>query len=195
MELLKSLSNHILPFSSFIGQPSHPSANDEIDNEIDAIRASWRVGSTVEIYSESSTQWHTAKVTKISHDEEGEWLEVRWNAINNTKRVKLAAREDKSTIRPIKLQKQDHFQMNAPSSETTQTNTSEQKQQQLELYEAQLNEREKEMLEREQLLLQRERELDQREKDLVEREELISMKLLSRTQTAHAQVVSKTPND
>eukprot|EP01083_Nonionella_stella_P253967 873361_1 len=159
---------------------------------------------------ESSTQWHTAKVTKISHDEEGEWLEVRWNAINNTKRVKLAAREDKSTIRPIKLQKQDHFQMNAPSSETTQTNTSEQKQQQLELYEAQLNEREKEMLEREQLLLQRERELDQREKemlgreqlllqrereldqrekDLVEREELISMKLLSRTQTAHAQVV------
>eukprot|EP01084_Bolivina_argentea_P271217 461412_1 len=49
---------------------------EQVSAKEDDIRASWKVGSVVEIFSSSSKQWHKGTVMKILNDEEGEWLEV-----------------------------------------------------------------------------------------------------------------------
>eukprot|EP01083_Nonionella_stella_P088137 245443_1 len=74
---------------------------EQVSAKEDDIRASWKVGSVVEIFSSSSKQWHKGTVMKILNDEEGEWLEVQYEA-NNMKRVKQTPREDADTIRAIK---------------------------------------------------------------------------------------------
>eukprot|EP01083_Nonionella_stella_P088136 245442_1 len=158
----------------------------------DDVRASWKVGSVVEIFSASSKQWHKGTVTKILNDEEGEqegeWLRIQYTVSeNNDMRVKLAARENSDIIRPIQsqiTQHKDNLLTNDPSLEIKtlqrelQALERQKQQQQRKLenilqHEAQLNQRQKEMLEKEQLLLKREHSLDQREKELMEREQLV----------------------
>eukprot|EP01084_Bolivina_argentea_P168881 292785_1 len=91
----------------------------------DDVRASWKVGSVVEIFSASSKQWHKGTVTKILNDEEGEqegeWLRIQYTVSeNNDMRVKLAARENSDIIRPIQsqiTQHKDNLLTNDPSLE------------------------------------------------------------------------------
>ena len=48
----------------------------------DPIRKSWKKGSKLEIYSESKEQWYNGKIERIFHDEEGEWLAIKYNGFN-----------------------------------------------------------------------------------------------------------------
>jgi len=44
-----------------------------------ALRASWKTGSPCQIYSNSKKKWFMGEVAQIFTDEEGEWLEVRYD--------------------------------------------------------------------------------------------------------------------
>ena len=44
-----------------------------------SIRATWRVGSRCMIFSRSKAKWIDARIARIFHDDNGEWLEVRYS--------------------------------------------------------------------------------------------------------------------
>lgn len=63
------------------------------------IRKQWKVGSKVEVYSNSARKWFEGDITRIFYDAEGEWLEVQY-AIQQMMRLKQIPRDDKEAIRP-----------------------------------------------------------------------------------------------
>ena len=44
----------------------------------DAQRKQWKVGSKVQIYSDSKSKWMKAEIIKVFNDDKGEWLEVKY---------------------------------------------------------------------------------------------------------------------
>eukprot|EP01083_Nonionella_stella_P144333 450477_1 len=44
-----------------------------------AIRAGWKINSRCQIYSNSKKKWFLGEIVRITTDEQGEWLEVRYN--------------------------------------------------------------------------------------------------------------------
>eukprot|EP01084_Bolivina_argentea_P122465 217010_1 len=66
------------------------------------VKNRWKVGSTVEIYSNSANVWFSGDIVRIFKDLDAEWLEVQYS-INNTsqlKQIRRAHRDDKNSIRP-----------------------------------------------------------------------------------------------
>eukprot|EP01084_Bolivina_argentea_P107502 192203_1 len=63
------------------------------------IRANWKKGSLVEVFSSSSQTWYKGEIVRIFTDDEGEWLEVSYSP-GTTKRQKQIPRDDKDSIRP-----------------------------------------------------------------------------------------------
>eukprot|EP01084_Bolivina_argentea_P252903 424660_1 len=47
-----------------------------IDQKEKEIRAGWKDGSVVEVYSASASKWYKGEIKRIFTDAEGEWLEV-----------------------------------------------------------------------------------------------------------------------
>ena len=64
------------------------------------IRKQWKVGSKVEVYSNSAKKWFEGDITRIFFDAEGEWLEVQY-ACGKVMRLKQIPRDDKDAIRPL----------------------------------------------------------------------------------------------
>ena len=48
-------------------------------NNENSLRNEWKVGSFVEIYSNSKRKWFLGEIITIFDDNEGEWLEIRYN--------------------------------------------------------------------------------------------------------------------
>eukprot|EP01083_Nonionella_stella_P286075 973681_1 len=71
-----------------------------IDQKEKEIRAGWKDGSVVEVYSASASKWYKGEIKRIFTDAEGEWLEVLYDAGNDI-RHKQVSRDDTDTIRPF----------------------------------------------------------------------------------------------
>ena len=67
---------------------------NNMDDE--SIRAAWKTGSRCQIYSKSAKQWFLGEVTRTFLDEQGEWLEVRYNQ-STLKQVQRSSED----IRPL----------------------------------------------------------------------------------------------
>mmetsp|Transcript_65576 Transcript_65576/g.80293 ORF Transcript_65576/g.80293 Transcript_65576/m.80293 type:complete len:80 (-) Transcript_65576:43-282(-) len=49
------------------------------NNDDDQYRQEWTQGSHVQIYSNSRQKWFLGEIATIFHDDDGEWLEVRYH--------------------------------------------------------------------------------------------------------------------
>eukprot|EP01084_Bolivina_argentea_P051820 95296_1 len=88
------------------------------------LRKSWKVGSKVEVYSNSAKKWYEGDVTRIFFDTEGEWLEIQY-AVGKAMRLKQIPRDDKDAIRPLhKAGQQSNKPHTDPIQATPNTNTS-----------------------------------------------------------------------
>ena len=58
-------------------QSTETNAQHSVDDE--SIRAGWRKSSRCMVFSKSAKQWMPAQVMRVLHDDEGEWVEVKYN--------------------------------------------------------------------------------------------------------------------
>jgi len=49
------------------------------DQNQDPIRQNWKTGSKIQIFSGSKKDWFVGDIISIIHDEEGEWLEIKYD--------------------------------------------------------------------------------------------------------------------
>eukprot|EP01083_Nonionella_stella_P206887 752100_1 len=71
-------------------------------NKIDSwIRNGWKIGSHVEIYSNSSQLWFAAKIINILNNSAGELLQIEYISKNQISTTQTLRRHDTKTIRPF----------------------------------------------------------------------------------------------
>lgn len=90
------------------------SNNKSTKNDIQ--RKKWKVGSKVEIYSDSKSKWIKGNIIKIFHDDEGEWLQVKYSGFS----VKEIQRYNQF-IRPIQKKKQNKNKDKTKSKQKSQS--------------------------------------------------------------------------
>eukprot|EP01083_Nonionella_stella_P033063 90516_1 len=64
------------------------------------VRRIWKVGSLCEVYSNSSQKWCKGIISKIFTDEEGEWIEVKYE-VKSAWRCREIPRDDTEAVRPL----------------------------------------------------------------------------------------------
>jgi len=67
------------------------------------VREAWKAGDHVEVFSGSAQKWFPGNISEICHDEDGEFLVVKYTLDDGRARVKEVEREDVETIRPIAM--------------------------------------------------------------------------------------------
>ena len=76
--------------------------NDDNNNRMTPqnkkIRAKWKVGDPVQIFSDSRKKWYRGEIIEMKHDDKGEWLVIKYKALNIL-RVKELQRYNTSNLR------------------------------------------------------------------------------------------------